>query len=316
MPKPSAQNPPAMALKRRRAEGDKDEPVKLNVGGKRFDVSLQTLNAFGYLRARLDGGFALETDECGCVFVDRDPALFEILLQSVRTLSRPPQHEVDARKQSLLAECAFYCVDSWLVESIMGRIAGFFMRHEDRAIRFAERTNDAELLDPFRATFEYRPTTDLGPALLQPESDDERPRVDCENATALKDRLNALTRGLVDEVAGTSGLLIAGGSVVDALTGNHRRCTDVDVFLRCAPAEGMAKLRSVYEACGRVARSMSHGGSLKNMLVTRTTFSVTILISCDRACPPIQVPWAGHLGPMEGVGAPVSSKIGSRMRNL
>ena len=78
--------------------------VRLNVGGKRFDVSLQTANAFGYLRGMLAWG-TQEQDEGG-IFVDRDPALFEILLQCVRTFARPPQREIDNRKDELLSECA------------------------------------------------------------------------------------------------------------------------------------------------------------------------------------------------------------------
>lgn len=265
--------------------------MRLNVGGRKFLVGLQTLNAFGYLRARLNEGFTLETDEKGHLFVDRDPALFEILLQSVRAASRPPQRAIDARKQDLLEECAFYCIDTWVAESILGKISGFFMRHQDRAIRSAEMTNETgPLLDPFETTYDERSATELGPTLLQPENDEDRPRIECKNAAALKDRLNALTNGLVDKLSGVAGIVIAGGAVVDALTCGLGRCTDVDVFLRCDPPEGMSKLRSVYEACREIARSMNHGGCLKNLLVTRTTCSVTFLISCDRACPPVQVP--------------------------
>ena len=77
-----------MATKRLRTEGGKDEPVKLNVGGRRFELALQTANAFGYLRARLNAGFSRETDDDGYMFIDRDPSLFEILLQCVRSRGR------------------------------------------------------------------------------------------------------------------------------------------------------------------------------------------------------------------------------------
>ena len=83
-----------MASKRLRAEGDKDEPVKLNVGGRRFELALQTANAFGYLRARLNEGLSRETDDNGYMFIDRDPSLFEILLQCVRDNGRQVLHEI------------------------------------------------------------------------------------------------------------------------------------------------------------------------------------------------------------------------------
>jgi hypothetical protein len=82
-----------MASKRLRAEGDKDEPIKLNVGGRRFELSLQTANAFGYLRARLNAGFSRETDDKGYMFIDRDPSIFETVLQCVRDNGRQVLHE-------------------------------------------------------------------------------------------------------------------------------------------------------------------------------------------------------------------------------
>ena len=77
----------------------------------------------------------------------------------------------------------------------------------------------------------------------------------------------------------------AHGSVVGCLLGGRKRCTDVDVWLRCAPGEAMAKLARIYEACAEVAAAI---GSCKNLLVTRTTYSVTILTS-DRSIAPVQV---------------------------
>ena len=47
----------------------------------------------------------------------------------------------------------------------------------------------------------------------------------------------------------------------------------------------MVKLARIYEACAEVAAAI---GSCKNLLVTRTTYSVTILTS-DRSIAPVQV---------------------------
>ena len=47
-------------------------------------------------------------DDTGCIFVDRCPKLWAIVLHSFRTFSRPTQSAIDAYKQALLDECAFY----------------------------------------------------------------------------------------------------------------------------------------------------------------------------------------------------------------
>ena len=64
-----------------------DSPIRLNVGGKVFDVSMETINAFQYLQARLGQNFKPSVDATGELFVDRCPELFEVLLQSVRSLT-------------------------------------------------------------------------------------------------------------------------------------------------------------------------------------------------------------------------------------
>ena len=69
-------------VKRARSEDEvaTNQIVKLNVGGRKFHVGRQTLDAFGYMRARLNDGFPLELDDEGHVFVDRDPSIFEVQL--------------------------------------------------------------------------------------------------------------------------------------------------------------------------------------------------------------------------------------------
>ncbi|MBI24707.1 MAG: hypothetical protein CMN05_14120 [Roseibacillus sp.] len=152
-----------------------------------------------------------------------------------------------------------------------------------------------EFLDPFQMQFPSRPATELGPALLL--RDDNRARFDCDSVAVLKERLDALTKGLVTKLAGVDGLLLAGGCVVHALSGGRSPCSDVDIFLKCDPSEGMSKVRAVYDACRAVGLTLSRNGSLKNMLVTRTCCSVTFFIS-EKACPPIQVPFAARLAPV------------------
>jgi len=68
---------------------------------------METINSFQYLQARLCDNFQSPLDEAGQLFVDRCPQLFEVLLQSVRSLTRPRQRFILERKRDLLAECEF-----------------------------------------------------------------------------------------------------------------------------------------------------------------------------------------------------------------
>ena len=86
-----------------------DGIVKLNVGGKRIETRRPTLDAFGFLRSMLSGRFEEPRDADGFVFLDRDGALFEALLQSARTFARPPQKLIEDRRGDLIEECRFLC---------------------------------------------------------------------------------------------------------------------------------------------------------------------------------------------------------------
>ena len=79
---PSTADPSITMVKRARSKDEvaTNQIVKLNVGGRKFHVGKQTLDAFGYMRARLNDGFPLELDDEGHVFVDRDPSIFEVQL--------------------------------------------------------------------------------------------------------------------------------------------------------------------------------------------------------------------------------------------
>ena len=94
-----------MAKRLRCYRESNEKPIRLNVGGKIFDVSMETINSFQYLQARLGDNFQSSLDEAGHLFVDRCPQLFEVLLQSVRSLTRPRQRFILERKRDLLAEC-------------------------------------------------------------------------------------------------------------------------------------------------------------------------------------------------------------------
>ena len=84
-----------------------EKPIRLNVGGKIFDVGMEVINSFQYLQARLGDNFQSPLYKAGPLFVDRCPELFEVLLQSVRSLTRPSQRYILDHKRDLLAECEF-----------------------------------------------------------------------------------------------------------------------------------------------------------------------------------------------------------------
>ena len=95
--------------------------MKLNVGGKEFHTTASTLilNS-SYFRGLFEFGHQ-KTDEKGCIFVDRCPKLFSILLHAFRTFSRPAQKAIDVHKQDILDECRFYGAE-WLRSKIKGKI--------------------------------------------------------------------------------------------------------------------------------------------------------------------------------------------------
>lgn len=62
------------------------EIVNLNVGGKRFSTSRQTLSWIPdtFFTALLSGRISSQRDENGAIFIDRDPKLFGIILNYLR----------------------------------------------------------------------------------------------------------------------------------------------------------------------------------------------------------------------------------------
>ncbi|XP_074786775.1 SH3KBP1-binding protein 1 [Athene noctua] len=83
------------------------EVVQLNVGGKRFSTSRQTLTwiSDSFFSSLLSGRISTLKDETGAIFIDRDPTVFAPILNFLRT------KELDPRGVSislLLHEAQFY----------------------------------------------------------------------------------------------------------------------------------------------------------------------------------------------------------------
>ncbi|KAH3845079.1 BTB/POZ domain-containing protein KCTD3-like isoform X2 [Dreissena polymorpha] len=83
------------------------EIIHLNVGGKRFSTSKQTLTWIpeSFFTSLLSGRISSLKDDKGAIFIDRDPALFSVILNFLRT------KEVDLKNvniESLKHEAEFY----------------------------------------------------------------------------------------------------------------------------------------------------------------------------------------------------------------
>ncbi|KAG2386336.1 hypothetical protein C9374_002782 [Naegleria lovaniensis] len=65
---------------------DGNNLVKLMVGGKLFVTTHRTLNKReNMLKTMLSSGFKIDTDENGCIILDRNPEYFPIILEHIRT---------------------------------------------------------------------------------------------------------------------------------------------------------------------------------------------------------------------------------------
>ena len=94
--------------------------MRLDVGGKIFQTSRETLSASGFFASLLDFDGDGDLDKEGNIFVDRDPELFQVILNCLRTAQRPNQRIIDLWKNELLAECRFYATEN-VAARIMGR---------------------------------------------------------------------------------------------------------------------------------------------------------------------------------------------------
>jgi hypothetical protein len=102
------------------------------------------------------------------------------------------------------------------------------------------------VLDVHKADTQPRPREDLQQPLLMSEV----PRPTLRGGfLAFYERMNSLSGGLMDDLRNIPRAVIAGGSVLAALTDVPH--TDIDVFLVCPPDEAVACLRQIFEAVRR-----------------------------------------------------------------
>uniref|UniRef100_A0A8C9NWX1 SH3KBP1 binding protein 1 n=1 Tax=Spermophilus dauricus TaxID=99837 RepID=A0A8C9NWX1_SPEDA len=89
------------------ARGPPGEVIHLNVGGKRFSTSRQTLTWIpdSFFSSLLSGRISTLKDETGAIFIDRDPTVFAPILNFLRTKELDPR---GVHGSSLLHEAQFY----------------------------------------------------------------------------------------------------------------------------------------------------------------------------------------------------------------
>lgn len=105
--------------------------VELNVGGKLYTTTKQTLQHSGFLRALTSGSFGVQRDANGRIFVDRDatPA-FDTMLTFMRgALGRTTLDRMDlTTRTELVAEAEFYDVPA-LIEGAVLPPVGALVRY-------------------------------------------------------------------------------------------------------------------------------------------------------------------------------------------
>ena len=261
--------------------------IRLNVGGRVFQTTPDTLSACDYFQPLLQGRMAHGTDGRGRLFLDRNPDLFAALLQFLRTRQRPPE-SVLANKFALLCECNFFGCEAF-AQVLRGESSPFDLRPDDRALRLREQEarRDAcmyQLLDIFSVDTAARPREELQIPILELSSIAPPELVGGCFGEFYK-RLDSLSGHLIEDLSSIPGLIIAGGAILSALT--RTSAGDIDMLLTVPKGEAEATLRQVFAA---VQKNHARNGGGK-LLVTRTQNAFTMYRTCgaNLSSPPVQV---------------------------
>jgi len=114
---------------------DQKSRIKLIVGGTRFETTRTTLSRYAssMLESLVSGRHAIEKDDEGYIFIDRDGSIFRIILNSMRNgkLMIPPDFlDFDL----LAAEIDFYCLP-FVVPFASSGIADFTRRELGKLLK-------------------------------------------------------------------------------------------------------------------------------------------------------------------------------------
>lgn len=282
--------------------------VKLNVGGKRFDVSRGTLLKIPWFEPIVSGRFASTVDENDNFFIDRSPILFGIILQAIRTGSRPGPTAIQQHAHDLVAESEYFCID-WLTESLRGKPSSnqlpgviIMIRELETALRqlyegspsptpvLSDTIFDVHKIDIMPADSEG---LDM-PLLLHAS---RKPLGRLATRDEFEKNFDNFSGGLLADLKKIQGVVIAGGCVLSCLLGVH--AGDIDIFI-------IDSTRST-EIFGQVFKAIQRNQAQRHtpeskMLVTRSRNAVTFYrMGVDGRCmiPPVQIILATYTDPVQ-----------------
>ena len=241
--------------------------VRLNVGGAHFDTTRDTLARCEYFEAYLSGRMTHAEDVNGRLFIDRSGSLFAHLLQFMRTSTLPSRKLTRDIKHELIHECEFFGMPH-MMHHLNGEISPYDMRPMDRTLKDVEGDYSCTLLDVFMAEKAPQDPAELQTPLL-PCSVTPQHLQPVASYSEFRQRFDKIAGCLLNHIADTRGIVLAGGCVLGALVGTP--IGDIDIFLCCNHAQAPRITARVFEA----VQSIHMGSNGYDLLVTRSNNAIT-----------------------------------------
>ena len=224
------------AMKRARLSDAPRDIVRLNVGGKLFHTSRETLSRSGFFTSLLDFAGGDSEDADGHIFVDRSGRLFGVLLESWRTSRRPPQIMINSWKAQLLEECKYFVAEE-VAKQILGRTCDADLCPACRRIALEERERIFVVENVFQAPLVRKDVAQLQlpPLMLAPQLREDPVLFgsfyDCK--ASLNVQTGGLLLALEQDPLISKFVVIAGGAAAAALTGCDAGAPAHLVFVVC-----------------------------------------------------------------------------------
>jgi hypothetical protein len=288
--------------------------VELNVGGKTFMTSRETLLSHGespYFTRLLEAGdddiavAGAQHDSEGRLFIDRCPVMFGHILSHLRG-SLDPNNLLDKEKRDLINEALYYQLDGLLEDLTRPVHRGYdeqVLSKEDQQIRkqaqdirstlkehpkgAAKQANEA-LIDLFKSgkcaykgTYDVALTSPRATVLYQNEVAYERQKMtDRSFPVTIQDFRQKLVEfgGPLLANFPMENIVVAGGSIVRALqdSGRETNGADVDIFII---ADDDDTARATYQRILQHVKERNvQGIPHHELLVMRSPFAVTLIV--------------------------------------
>ena len=171
--------------------------VRLNVGGKLFDTTKDTLANCNYFLPCFEERLDHAADEDGRLFLDRSGDYFAHLLHFMRTTVSPNWTYVNENKHALIEECRYYGLE-YMQHRIRGETSPYDLRPQDRKLKEQEavamqNSNADMLIDVFDVEMTAADPEDLQLPLLPAQA----ARASVKGAREdFLDRIGKLSRGM------------------------------------------------------------------------------------------------------------------------